>query len=486
MRSGTARAAPVRGGTLRIATNAATTIEPPDLVDEGGIGVVQPVGEYLVAVDRHLIPRPWLATRWQPNADFTRWTFTLRQGVRFHSGTLMTAADVVATFKRLVDPRNHHAAARSSLAFLTPEGVTAVDPSTVAFQLTRPVADFPLFLNTTYQAVILPAAWPGSFAQHPDGTGPFRLFEYIPQQRARYVRNPTYWATGLPYLDRVEVLLGLSQDGQVLALRGDSADVQLVTDPTLFPVLRADPAITILSSPSGSFYGIFMRCDAKPFDDKRVRQALALALNRPAMVKTLTGGLGVVGDDNVVSPVYPAYTPIPQRTQDDARARALLAAAGYPDGLTATLTTASVLAPVATVAQRMWAGAGITITLNPEPETTYYQTDWLQAPLTLTAWAFRPALGQLLTAAFSSDGIWNASHWKSPAFDRLARAYDATNDPAARKTIAHGIEQIMTEQTPAIIPYFSAVARAIRRTVHGVSVGPNGFIDLRQVYLSSS
>jgi peptide/nickel transport system substrate-binding protein len=186
----------------------------------------------------------------------------------------------------------------------------------------------------------------------------------------------------------------------------------------------------------------------------------------------------------VVSPVYPAYTPIPQRAQDDARARALLASAGYPNGLKATLTTANVLAPVATVAQQMWAGAGITVTIALEPETTYYATDWLQAPLTLTPWAFRPALGQLLTAAFSSDGIWNASHWKSPAFDRLARAYDATIDPASRRAIAHGIEQIMTEETPAIIPYFAAVARAIRRTVHGITVGPNGFIDLRQAYLS--
>jgi peptide/nickel transport system substrate-binding protein len=110
----------------------------------------------------------------------------------------------------------------------------------------------------------------------------------------------------------------------------------------------------------------------------------------------------------------------------------------------------------------------------------------LQAPLTVTPWAFRPALGQLLTAAFSSDGLWNASHWRSPACDRLARAYDATIDLARRKAIAHDIEQTMTEETPAIIPYFEAVARAIRHTVHGVSVGPNGFIDLRRAYVSSS
>jgi peptide/nickel transport system substrate-binding protein len=254
----------------------------------------------------------------------------------------------------------------------------------------------------------------------------------------------------------------------------------------LFPVLRADPAITILSVPSGSFFGVFMRCDTKPFADNRVRQAMALSLNRPAMMKTLTGGLGAIGDDNVVSRIYPAYTPIPQRTQDYARARALLAAAGYPNGIEATLTTARALVPIATVAQQMWAGAGITISLNPEPETTYYQTDWLQAPLTLTPWVFRPALGQLLTAAFSSDGLWNASHWKSPAFDRLARAYDTTIDPAARKAIAHRIEQIMTDETPAIIPYFLALARAVRHNVHGVSADPDNFIDLRRAYLRSS
>ena len=132
----------------------------------------------------------------------------------------------------------------------------------------------------------------------------------------------------------------------------------------------------------------------------------------------------------------------------------------------------------------MWAGAGIAITLHTEPETTYYMTDWLQAPLTLTGWSFRPALGQLLDAAFRSGGTWNASHWRSPAFDRLASAYDATTSLAQRRAVARRIEQIMTEETPAIIPYFEALARAVRHNVHGVSADPSADIDLTRAYLS--
>lgn len=476
------------GGTMKVVTSAPTTIEPPDLIDEPGIGIVQAVGEYLVHLDDHLIPRPHLATHWSASDSFKTWTFTLRQGVRLHNGKTMTADDVVATFKRLVDPKSHHAAALSALSFLTPQGVTKVDQFTVRFHLERAVSDFPIFLNTTYQAVILPADWPGNFAKHPIGTGPFKLVEYVTQQHAKYVRNPDYWQAGLPYLDGLEIILGLAPENQVTALQSGSADVQLLTSSDALPLLRGNPDIHVLTAPSGGFNGIFVRCDVKPFSDKRVRQAMALCLNRPAMVKTLSGGVGSVGNDNVIPPVYPVYSPIPQRVQNLAMARSLLSAAGHPNGFSIQLTTASDtagLVAMATVAQQMWAAAGIKVSIKSEPGSVYYNTDWLQSPLTITEWAFRPALGGLFGPAFTSNGVWNASHWKNPAFDRLATAYDATNDLKQRTAIAKQIETIMTDETPAILPVFGATARSVRKNVTGIAANPSSFIDYSRARFTS-
>ena len=337
-----ARAAgPVRrGGTLKVATAAPATIEPPLLVDGPGIAVVQPVGEYLVWVGNDLIPRPHLATGWAPSEDGKTWTFMLRQGVRFHSGQIMSADDVVATFKRLVGPASV-SSAHATLAFLQSDGVRKVDQSTVAFHLTRVVVDFPYYVcNTTYQAVILPAGWAGQFAKNPTGTGPFKLVEYVPGQRARYVRNTNYWRKGLPYLDGLEVLLGLSLDAQTIQLIGGSADMQYATPASSLPVLRINPAVKVLATPSNYHNGIFLRTDKVPFGDKRVRQAMALCLNRPDIIKVVLQGIGDVGNDNVISSIFPLYSRIPQRIQDYARARALLSAAGYPRGFSATLTTA--------------------------------------------------------------------------------------------------------------------------------------------------
>jgi peptide/nickel transport system substrate-binding protein len=475
-----------RGGTMKLATAAPTTIEPPALIDAPGIAVVQLVGEYLVTVDDKLRLHPQLATSWKGSESFRTWTVHLRQGVTFHNGKLMTADDVVATFRRLVNPKGS-SSALSSLSFLTMEGVRKVDQFTVAFHLERPVADFPYYLNT-YQAVILPADWPGHFAKNPIGTGPFKLVEYVPKQRARYVKNPAYWQKGLPYLDGAEITLGLSTDGQVTALLGGSADLLVTTPATDLPALRGNSNVKVLTARTSAHNGIFVRTDKAPFTDKRVRQAMALCLNRPDIVKSVEQGLGVIGDDNVIAPAFPLYSPIAQRVQDYATARALLHAAGYPHGFSITLTTTpdtAGLVPLATVAQQMWKPAGINVKIKQEPGAVYYVNDWLQAPLTVTDWAHRPTPSQFLDTAYRTAAQWNASHWSNSTFDRLTSELDATLDSSNRKAIARQIELLMKDEVPAIITVFNDAPRTMRSNVQGVVADPSNFVDLSRAYFSS-
>jgi peptide/nickel transport system substrate-binding protein len=479
-------AAPTTGGTIRVGANTPVTIEPPQLIDGAGIGIVQQAGEYLVQVGPDLIVRPKLATKWQPSQGFKVWTITLRKGVTFHSGKALTADDVVATFKRLVDPKGT-STAQGGLSFLTPAGVTKIDDATVQFTLTRPVVDFPYYLASTYQAIILPTSYNNDFAKTGDGTGPFKLAEYVPGQRVRFTRNPNYWNKPYPYVDGVEFVLGGTADSQLTQLLGGSIDTVVVTDYTHLQILTGNPQYRISKVKSSGHNGIFVRTDMAPFTDVRVRQALAFALDRPAIIQTTSGGLAVQGNDNIVAPVFPEYTPTPQRSKNIAKAKALLAAAGHPRGFSTTVLTngsASGFVELAVAVQQQAAAVGIDVSIKTDPSSVYYNTDWLTAPFTITDWAHRPTVSYFINVAYRTGAPWNASHWSNRQFDALAAKLDATLDLGQRKAIAHQIELLQTDQTPAMLTYFSEIARPVRTTLQGVSADPSNYLDLSQGYFT--
>ena len=477
-------ATPVPGGTLRFAVEPAATIEPHQLNDDAGIGTVHQVCEMLVDTDFDGNLQPRLATSWTPSESGQSWTIALRENVTFHDGQPMTADDVVATFQRLVDPDSGSSAV-ATFDFLSGEGVRKVDDFTVAFDLSRAVVDFPAYLNS-YQAVILPASWPGNFAQNPIGTGAFRLVEIVPQQRVRYERNADYWLEETPYLDSVEAIT-LSPDNAVTALLGNSVD--MIGNPAALPLVRDNPDIKSLTIGTSGHDGVFMRVDQEPFVDKRVRQAMALCMNRPDLIASVWQGLGEVGNDNVFAPVFPLSTAIEQRVQNYDEARALLSAAGHPNGFSATLTTSSDTAPLpvmAAVVQQMLEPVGIEIEINAEPSSIYFNTDWLEAPLTLTNWGGRATPSQYLSTAYVTDSVWNASHWSNPTFDGLVGQLDAELDFDKRKELARQIATIMTDEVPSIIPFFINGVTFVRSTVQGYVPDRIGFRDLRRTYLSEN
>lgn len=476
--------APVRGGTVRFAADPPATIEPHQLNDDPGIGIVHQVCEMLVDTDAEGMLQPRLATEWTASEEGLVWTVQLREGVTFHDGQPMTADDVVVTFQRLIDP-NSGSSALATFDFLSQEGVTSDGDYTVVFTLDRAVVDFPAYLNS-FQAVILPADWPGNFAENPIGTGPFMLEEYVPQQRARFVRNPDYWIEGLPYLDSVEAMIGAAENA-ISALQGGSIHM-ITSNPGAAPLFQDNPNIQTLTTPTSGHDGVFMRVDQEPYNDKRVRQAMALCMNRPAIIDSVWHGFGELGNDHVIAPVFPLHTPMEQREQDYERASGLLAEAGYPDGFTATLTTSSDTTPLpamAAVVQEMLRPVGIEIEINAIPSSTYFDTAWLEMPLTITNWGGRATPSQYLSSAYVTGSVWNASQWSNPTFDELVAQLDSELDDERRKELAFQIQEIMREEVPAIIPFFILSVSFVRDNVQGYVADRIGFRDLRRTYLSS-
>jgi peptide/nickel transport system substrate-binding protein len=474
-----------RGGTLNVATTAPTAIDPHQLQDPGGRATVQPVINYLVRVAPDLTVMPELATAWE-SSDAKTWTITLRTGVKFHNGKDFNADDVVATYRRLVDPAVA-SAARSAFSMLEKDGVTKVDDHTVRFVLTRPVGDFPYTLYT-YQAGILPADWPGDFAKNPIGTGPFRLAKYVPKQTAEYERFEGYWEEGRPYLDRLRLVFFSDVGAQIAALQSGSVDLmQNIPLDSVEALGASENDIELLSASSASYAQLAMRVDQKPFDDKRVRQALAYCLDRDLLVKSLWSGFAEVGNDHLIAPVYPLSrgVSLAQRSQNYEKAKKLLAEAGHPNGIDVELRTHPIfgLPQYAQAVQEMAKPANIRIDLKVEQDELYYQ-HWNTIPFALEAWIHRPSPGQLLNIGYRCGADWNVPHWCNPSFDELVTQLDATVDQGKRNEIAGKIAAVMNDETPAIVSFFYKTIRPVRRRVKGLVGEPTDFLDLRNAWLT--
>jgi peptide/nickel transport system substrate-binding protein len=473
-----ARAAAKPGGLVTVGMPVpAGLIDPATIADTGGICMLSQTGEYLAASGPDLQLQPVLAESWKPNADGSIWTFKIRSGVRFHNGRTMTAADVVATIDRLADPANGSVALSVFAGVLSKGGAKATDDGAVEFHLDAPNGSFPYLVSSdNYNAIILPADYHGGFEKDFIGTGPFRLEKFTPKARASFVRNNDYWGVkAIP--DRTLFNFYDSTQAQVLAMQGGQLDVLLHVSVQGSQALLADPDLSIVRLKSSAHEQVHMRTDKGPFVDKRVRQAVALCLNRENLVKGLFRGMAVRGNDSPFAPIFPATDPtVPQRDEDLPRARQLLAAAGLEGGFKATLTTERFqeMPDYAVIIQNAVRKIGIDLRLNVEDQSSYYgratfgQSDWLDSEMGIEDYAHRGVPNTLLTATLGSGGTFNAAHFKNPEFDTLAASYIAALDPAAQRDAASRIQRLLLDETPVIIGYFYDWLSVTSKNITGV------------------
>jgi peptide/nickel transport system substrate-binding protein len=473
---------PRRGGTLVLGTPVSSREPDPWFVlDTGGVVTTQLACEYLVRPGQGNVLRPALAASWRPGATTKEWTFDLRPGVRFHGGSPLTADDVVATFDVIADPQRGSSALSALGGVLSPGGVEKLGEHRVRFHLDRPYADFPyLVSNYTYSAVILPRTYePGTFVQGGIGTGPFVLREYVPNQHARYVRNARYWRRGLPYLEDVTLRYYAEYAAIVLALQSGEADVTLEARYQGSQALFDNPEIRMQREPSSAYRALHLRVDTPPLDSPLVRRAIALSLDRPALVQGLYSGRADLGNDHAFAPVYPTHpdTP-PQRRQDYAAARRLLEQAGHPRGLALTLTIEQFedVPQYGIFAKEMCKRAGIDVTLEILSQTEYYGSGdnqpWLTVPAGITDWASRGTASQTIGPAYRCGAVWNSAHWCDERFERLMHEFDSELDVQRRRRLAADAAQIQHDAVPAVIAYWIDDLRASRVSVGGLATGP--------------
>lgn len=468
-----AMSSPKAGGNLRVGIvggSAKDSLDAHSPVTHPDQARVIQLYDTLVSYDNDHKVQMALADKVTPSADATTWTVHLRAGLKFSDGKPITAEDVLFTFKRITDPASPMATA-TSLATLKRDEMTAPDAQTAVFTFSAPFATFP-DIAAQYAAGIVPT---GYDPKKPVSSGPFVLESFSPGQQSVFVKNPNYWRAGQPYLDKVTIIDFPDDTARVNALLGGQVDAIDQLPLGQVNVVKANPAIKVLESSTGSWLPFTMRVDQEPFNDPKVRQAFRLIVDRKQMVDQVLGGHGTVGND-MYAPLDACYpNNVPQRNQDIAKAKSLLAEAGKSN-LSVDLVTSAAAAGLVESAQvfaEQAKAAGVTVNVKKVDPGEFYGDQYLKRTFSQDFWFTRDYLPQTSNSGFANSP-YNETHWDDKAWSDLVAKAQATTDEAARCDLIKAAQEIEFDRGGYIIWGFPNSVDAHSASVNGLTPDKSG------------
>jgi peptide/nickel transport system substrate-binding protein len=461
---------PRYGGELVFAVPS----EPPsyDGHKEETFGLIHPIAPHydtLLRVDPFdktgTKPVPDLAESWTISKDGRTYTFKLRRGVKFHDGAEMTSKDVKASYDKIIFPPPGVQSSRKA-SYQAVEAVEAPDPYTVRFHLKWPESSLLLNLaspwNFIYRADVLAKDihW---YETHVNGTGPFKFAEHVKGSHWVGKKNPDYWDKGKPYLDGYRALFISSSSAQVAAVRGERAHIQFrgFTPADRDNLVAAlGPKITVQESPWDCVLMVAMHHEKKPFDDKRVRRALTLALDRYEASKNLSK-IAIVKDvGGIQVPGTPWATPpeelekLAGYSRDIAKSRAeakrLLREAGVPDGFSFTFKNRGIPQPYEPVGIWLidqWRQIGLNVKQEVVEASSYHpmlkRGDFEVAMDFACGFIVEPDL-DLQRFVTSSDA--NYGKHKDTMIDDLFTKQARAIEPNERRTLLRALEKRLLDE----------------------------------------
>ena len=475
---------PKRGGSLvyaqltanRLSADAKTARHPYYIVDAN----TRNQWNCLTWVNEKLEWEYELAKNIAPTDDkLNVWDVALREGVLFHNGQEMTAKDVVASFEY------HREKGPFQRQIVK---IEAISKYLARFTLDAGNSEFP-FILAEYTSIIMPAAAPDVIGLDGVGTGPFRIVSTDPNRSIIMERFEGYWRKGFPYLDRVECHNREGQQEAALnGLRAGQFDVVFNIDPRAEKQLSSDPAYDIASA-RGAYEFVLQlpKVPGSPLLDKRIRPALALAMDREAIVRIAYGGKnGWVGNDSHLVIIDPNFVPRP-KARDVAKAKSLLAEAGFPNGITLpTLYYSQQMAEVPTyfqVLQQSVKDAGITLPIEERPTDGYFQfrtgeSDLSKGKYHKFAMTAVGARNPGISLFRMRNAYVESGHWSGPAQDRYMELYGqamVTREADKRKAIYAQMQAILFEEVPAILPAGGSNILVKRKAVRNLAFHPQAW-----------
>jgi len=497
-----------KGGTLRLAMRCQDLKSPHTYSWIESANSARQVLDYLTVTGVDNITRPSLVEKWEPSPDLKTWTLRLRKTVKWHNGRQFTADDVVWNLKRVLDPKTGSSVVGLMKGFLLEDVETGEkddkgnpkkssrlwDASAV-----QKVDDFTVRLNGKsaqlavpeqlfhYPLLILDPAENGEFKVGSNGTGAFTLTaNEVGRKQVLKARKEGYWGGG-PHLDQLEFIdLGDDPAASVSALASKQVDGLYGADIVQIEALQKIPHVQMYQVATAYTATARMQ-PVKPFDDKRVRQAMRYAIDSNAVLQIAHRGLGQPGEHHHVSAVHPEYAKLAPPQRDVVRAKKLLAEAGYPNGIDVEIICRpqpawELLAVQAMVEQ--WKEAGIRVKINVMPSTQYWEV-WTKVPFGFTTWAHRPLGIMSLALAYRSGGPWNESKYSNPEFDRLLNQAEGTLDVAARRETMARLEAILQDDGPIVQPVWRAIFTFLDKRVQGFRLHPSLYIFAHQLAIQA-
>jgi peptide/nickel transport system substrate-binding protein len=474
----------IKKDTLRVAMQPIVQIDPALISSDPEVMVANAVYDYLVDITPQNTIAPRLATDWQVSDDGLTYIFNLGKDVTFHDGSAFGANDVVWTFNRLKDP---NVGSSTADLYANIDKIEASGDLQVTFTLKSPNPFF-LFDLSDNHALVMKANTqdPNNF----NGTGPFVVTSYSPEDRIIVEANPNYFVKGEPRLSGIEFIFFNDQTAQVDALRGGQVDFVFAISTDLYTSLQNEQNLNLLEVATNSFDLVRLRADQKPGNDPRVIQALKLSTDRQAIFNLVLQGFGETGRDSPIGPLYTQYYtdqyPLPAR--DVNKAKQLLADAGYQNGLKLDLHTPDTgnRPNLAAVLKDQWEESGVDVNVIVEPESVYYgENHWLEVNLGITGWGSRPYPQFYLDVMLKCGAKWNEAHYCNSELDNLINIAGTTMDEEKRVEAYHEIQKILIDNGPIIIPYFFAQLGAIDNQYQGFEMKAfPGRSDFRPVTFS--
>ncbi len=462
---------PKYGGTLRLGSNGGgptDTLDPQDWSNNCDQCRINQLYDTLVYVNNQGLPEMELAESITPNADGTEWTIKIHSGIVTHQGKAFTADDILYSLRRIVTNSFPAAPLLGPVDFNSSK---VVNPTTLLLSYSKPFGALVTMLQFPFFYMV-----PRGFnPKKPDGTGPFMYQSFAPGVQSTFVRNPHYWQSGLPYLDKIITTDVASETTQVDALESGQFDVINYLSASSVTALKGGN-YTVRANKSGGWVPFTQDCNDKPFSDVRVRQAFRLIPNRPEMLEAVFDGYGSLGND-VFSPYDPLYPhDLPQRHQDIPQAKALLKAAGYED-LKVTLYSDPADAgqvQMAEVFATQAAAAGVTVTINQQTVTTFYSKYYQKVPFAQDYGPSSPFLANASALMIGKASLFNACHFNNSEYNTLYYEAIATTDQTKLADLVHEMAHIDYEEGAYIVPVFLPGIEAYAKNVGGVNSSNTG------------
>ena len=461
-------------------TNGPNNLDPRFATDDASQKVHQLIFDNFMELDDHLRVIPKLAESLE-HPDPLTYVARVRHGVRFHDGHELTADDVVFTFGQFLDP-----------AFVSPrkggyrelQSVIARDPYTVVFTLKQPFASFPINLM---MPIVETGAGPG-LRDAPVGTGPYRFVRYAVDDRIELVANKDYWA-GAP--KNSGLVLKIVPDDVMRGLELQKGTMDLVVNdlaPDIVYQMRQNGHLQVLQAPGVDYQYIGLNLQDPRLQDVRVRQALAYAIDRDAIVEYLRRGLAVPAT-GMLSPLsWAAASDVPTYSHDPAKARALLDEAGYPDGdadgpgmrmtLTLKVSNSEFNRLQSSVIQQNLRDVGIDLDVRTYEFATLY-ADVLSGNFqlfTLQWTAGALADPDILRRVFHSNQVppagFNRGRYSNPQVDRLLDEAGDTVDEQRRLALYADVQRIIARDVPYVSLWYKTNVAVARQDLTGIRLTP--------------